>query len=64
MKRKGDTHENLSLLFKKYGVPPKKLMDGLKEQTLGSFRKEYQEADCHINIWIRTPLGNYMLRGI
>ena len=45
MKRKVDAHETLSLLFNRYGVPPKMVMDGSKEQTLGSFRKECQEAD-------------------
>ena len=37
MKNKGDVHETLSLLFKRDGVPPKILMDGSKDQTLGSF---------------------------
>ena len=48
MKRKGNAHENLYLVFKKYGVPPNMVMDGSKKQTLGSFRKKYQEANCHI----------------
>ena len=48
MKRKGDSHENLSLFFKIDGVPYKMVMDGSKEQTLGYFIKKYQEADFHI----------------
>ena len=48
-KRKGDAHETLSLLFKGDYVPPKMVMDGSKEQTLGSFRNKCKEADCHIN---------------
>ena len=48
MKSKGDAHETLSLLFKRDGVPPKMVIDGLKEQTLGSFRKKVQEAGFHI----------------
>ena len=47
MKRKGNAHENLHLLFKEDGVPPKKVMDGSKEKPLGLFRKNYQEADFH-----------------
>ena len=34
IKRKVDAHENLSLLSKRYYVPPKMVMDGSKEQTL------------------------------
>ena len=39
MKKKGDVHEKLSLFFKRDGVLPKMVMDGSKDQTLGSFRK-------------------------
>ena len=49
MKKKGDGNETLSLFFKRDGVPPKMVIDGLKEQTLGSFIKKGQEADFHIN---------------
>ena len=35
MKNKGDLHETLSLLFKRYGVPHKMVMDVSKEHTLG-----------------------------
>ena len=49
MKRKGDSHESLSLFFNRDGVPPKMVMYGSKEQTLGSFRKKCQEADVNIN---------------
>ena len=48
MKRKGDAHESLSLFFKRDGVTHKRVMDGSKEQTLGSFNNKCQEADCHI----------------
>ena len=40
MKNKGDVHETLSLLFKRDGVPPMMVMDGSKEQKLGSFRRK------------------------
>ena len=47
MKRKGDAHETLSLLFHRDGVPPVMIMDGSKEQTLGDFRRKLRQADCH-----------------
>jgi len=40
MKLKSDAHDSLSLLFQRDGVPPKMLMDGSKEQTLGRFKKK------------------------
>jgi hypothetical protein len=48
MKRKGDAHEALSLLFHRDGVPPAMVMDSSKEQTLGDFRRKLKEADCHL----------------
>jgi hypothetical protein len=48
MRRKGDKHEALSLLFHRDGVPPVMVMDGSKEQTLGDFRWKLKEADCHL----------------
>ena len=48
MKRKGYENETLSLFFKIDGVPPKIVMVVSKEQTLGSFRKKFQEAYFHI----------------
>ena len=47
MKRKGEAHETLSLLFHRDGVPPAMVTDGSKEQTLGDFRRKLREADCH-----------------
>jgi len=47
MKRKGEAHETLSLLFHRDGVPPTMVTDGSKEQTLGDFRRKLREADCH-----------------
>ena len=49
MKKKSNTHETLSLFSKRDDVPPNTMMDGSKEQTLGSSRKKSQEADFHIN---------------
>ena len=37
MTKKGDVHEDLSLLFQQDGVTTKMIVDGLKEQTLGVF---------------------------
>ena len=38
----------MSLLFKRDDVPPKMVMDESNEQTLGSFRKKFQEADFYM----------------
>jgi hypothetical protein len=37
MKCKGDTHETLSLVFWRNGVPPTMVTDDSKEQTKGEF---------------------------
>ncbi len=46
MKRKGEAHETLSLVFHHDGVPPTMVVDDLKEQTLGEFRRKLREANC------------------
>jgi hypothetical protein len=48
LKRKGNAHETLSLLFHWDGVPSAMIMDGSKEQTLGDFRHKLRKADCHL----------------
>ena len=48
MAKKGDTHEDLSLLFQCDEVPPKMIVDGSKEQTLGDFKRKVAEAGCHL----------------
>ena len=47
MKRKGDAHETLSLVFQCDGVPPTMVTNDSKEQTKGEFRQKLKEADCH-----------------
>jgi hypothetical protein len=47
MTRKGEAHETLSLLFHRDGVPPIMVLDGLKEQSKGGFKRKLREADCH-----------------
>ncbi len=37
MKRKGDAHETLSLVFQRDGVPPTMVTNDSKEQTKGVF---------------------------
>ncbi len=37
MKRKGDAHETLSLVFQRDGVPLTMVTNGSKEQTKGEF---------------------------
>ena len=46
--KKGYAHEALSLLFQRDGVPPKMIVDGLKEQTLGDFKRKVEEDGCHL----------------
>ena len=48
MAKKGDAHEALSLLFQRDGVPPKMIVDGSKEQTLGDFKRKVAEDGCHL----------------
>ena len=48
MKKKRYAHETLSLFFKRDGVTLNMVVYGSKYQNPGSFRKKYQEADCHI----------------
>ena len=40
MAKKGDTYENLNILLKRDGVPPKTIVDGSKEQISGKFIKK------------------------
>ena len=46
---KGDAHEDLYLLFQRDGVPPKMIVDGLKENTMGDFKRKVAEAGCHLS---------------
>ncbi len=47
MKRKGDAHETLSLVFQHDSVPLTMVIDDSKEQTKGEFHQKLKEADCH-----------------
>ena len=49
MRHKADTHEGLLLLAQHDGVPPRIIMDGSKEQTMGIFRKKAKEMGTHVN---------------
>ena len=48
MKRKGEAHETLSLLFHRDGVPPSMIDDNSREQVLGDFKQKLREEDCHL----------------
>ena len=48
MKRKGEAHETLSLLFHRDGVPPSVIADNSKEQILSEFKRKLNEANCHL----------------
>ena len=47
MDKKGYAHEALSLLFQRYGVSPKMIVDIPKDHTLGVFKRKVAEAGCH-----------------
>ena len=57
MQKKYEAHKSLSLLFSRDGVPPRIIMDGAREETMGKFRKKACEANCHVketepyNLW-------------
>jgi hypothetical protein len=48
MKKESESHEALSLLFHRDGVPNVMVMDGAKAQIEGQFRKKLRDAGCHI----------------
>jgi hypothetical protein len=48
MKLKNEAHEALSLLFHRDGVPNVMVMDGVKAQVEGEFRRKRCDAGCHI----------------
>jgi hypothetical protein len=48
MKKDKESHEALSLLFHRYGVPNVMVMDGAKAQVEGEFRIKLRDAGCHI----------------
>jgi hypothetical protein len=48
MKKKSESHEALSLLFHRDGVPNVMVMDGAKAQVEGKFRRKLRDAGCHI----------------
>ena len=53
----------MSLSFKRDGVPPDMEMNRPKKQTLGSFRKKSQEADCQINQTETYSLWKFQAEG-
>ena len=48
MDKKGYAHEALSMLFQQYVVPPKMIVDRLKEKTLVYFKRKVAEDSCHL----------------
>jgi hypothetical protein len=37
-------------MFKHDGIPPKMILDGLKEQVEGVFRRKLKEVNCHMRV--------------
>ncbi len=50
LKRKGEAHEELLLMFKRDRVPPKMILDGSKEPVKGVFRHKLKEVNCHMRV--------------
>ena len=48
MKRKADAHKGLSLMAQHDGVLPHIIMDGSKEQTMGTFHRKANEMGVHV----------------
>ena len=48
MTKKGDTHETISLIFKRVGVPTEIIVDRAKEQILGKFNNKLKKAKFHL----------------
>jgi hypothetical protein len=48
MKLERESHEALSLLFHRDGVPNVMDMDGTKIQTEGELRRKLRDTGCHI----------------
>jgi hypothetical protein len=50
MNRESDSHEALSLLFHRDGVPNVMVMDGANAHVEGEFRRKLRDAGWHINL--------------
>ena len=48
MKQKADAHKGLSLMVQCDGVPPRIIMDGSKEQAMGTLHKKVKEMVVHV----------------
>ena len=48
MKKKTESHETFSLMFKRDGVLPRMIVENSKEQSLGEFLHKCREVDCHL----------------
>ena len=56
MPEKGGAYEALYLFFQQDGVPPKMIVDGSKEQTLGGFKRKVEESGFHLRQTEPEPL--------
>ena len=45
MRKKSEAHENLSMVFKRDGAPPRMIVDNSKEQSPGGFKRKFRKAD-------------------
>ena len=63
MDKKGDAHEDIYLLFQLNGVPPKMIVEGPKEQSIGVFKRKVVEAGCHLSQTKLEPLWQMSAKG-
>jgi hypothetical protein len=57
MAKKLQAHDGLSLLLQQEGAPNTMIMDGAKEQVMGTFQRKCREAGIWVNNTNRTPHG-------
>ena len=48
MTHKSDDHEALGVFFMREGIPPKMIVDNVKEMKMGDFAQECKEASCYL----------------
>ena len=60
MRKKSQAHEGLSIMFQREGVPNTLIMDNVKEQLLGEFRKKCREVGTRVKQTATHVPGNEM----
>ena len=63
MDKNRDSNEALALFFQWYGVPPKMIVEGSKDQNLGDFKHKVAEDGCHLRQTEPESLWQMTLEG-